>query len=628
MSVKLKMMLLMGSLITIVVLMISIVGFINFKSASVGTYDRGLKNDAMVIGKAVEQKIGRTFDVLHAVAAELAITSDEKIDEVATLKSLKSIADKFDVLGAHIGMKNGDIYASLANGFVPNVNAKDTQREWYVRIFEGEDEVMTKVYTNGEGNLAIAMAVPVIREGERVGLLAVNIAVNSITNFVKELSDNAQIYISREDGYVLVAKDEALLGANLFVSHPSYKPLKDAEEATLNYSYDGNNYFVASTKIKNLGWNVWAWDSEKNINAASNSNLLTSLIIAFIFIVIALTITYILVNKLMYLPIGGEPKTIEKMVQRIANGDLSLNAEITGNETGVYKAVLSMVKQLKETISEINTTSTEVNNSSSQIENSANGVTQTAQQQMHHLEQTASAMNEMTVTVLEVARNAQQASSSANEAKQHSKKGMAVVSEMNHDISSLLNGIENVQVVINKLAQQTDNIGSILDVIKGVADQTNLLALNAAIEAARAGEQGRGFAVVADEVRNLANRTQESTDEIQQVITNLQAEAGRSVHLMDTNAKSAEATATKSNEANLALEAINRSVEEIQDMNNQIATAAEEQTVVAEDINNSIVSLNDMSKHTFDNAQNNSTMAKRLKNAAASLNRSVERFTL
>lgn len=628
MSVKLKMMLLMGSLITIVVLMISIVGFINFKSASVGNYDRDLKSDAIVIGKAVEQKIGRTFDVLHAVAAELAITSDEKIDEVATLKSLKSIADKFDVLGAHIGMKNGDIYASLANGFVPNVNAKETKREWYVRIFEGEDEVMTEVYTNGEGNLAIAMAVPVIREGNRVGLLAVNIAVNSITNFVKELSDNAQIYISREDGYVLVAKDETLLGENLFTSHPSYEPLKNSEQATLNYSYDGNNYFVASAKMQNLRWNVWAWDSQENINSASNSNLYTSLIIAFIFIVIALMITYILVNKLLYLPIGGEPKTIEEMVQKIANGDLSLSVQATGDETGVYKAILAMVKQLKNTISEINTTSAEVNNSSTQIESSAHGVTQTAQQQMHQLEQTASAMNEMTVTVLEVARNAQQASSSANEAKQHSKNGMAVVSEMNHDISSLLNGIEDVQVVINKLAQQTDNIGSILDVIKGVADQTNLLALNAAIEAARAGEQGRGFAVVADEVRNLANRTQESTNEIQQVITNLQAEAGRSVHLMEANAKSAEATATKSNEANLALEAINRSVEEIQDMNNQIATAAEEQTVVAEDINNSIVSLNDMSKHTFDNAENNSKMAKSLKNSATSLNRSVERFTL
>lgn len=628
MSVKLKMMLLMGSLITIVVLMISVVGFINFKSESVNTYDRGLKNDAMVIGKAVEQKIGRTFDVLHAVAAELAITSDEKIDKVATLKSLKSIADNFDVLGAHIGMKNGDIYASLANGFVPNVNAKEMKREWYVRIFEGENEVMTKVYTNGEGNSAIAMSVPVIRDGKRVGLLAVNIEVNSIANFVKGLSDNSQIYISREDGYVLVAKDEKLLGDNLFVSHPSYEPLKNLDKASLNYHYEGENYFVASSKMENLGWNVWAWDSQENINAASNDNLYTSLIIAFIFIVIALTITYALIIKLMYLPIGGEPKAIENIVQKIANGDLSLNAETTGNETGIYKAVLAMVTQLKNTISEINTTSTAVNDSSVRIENSANGVTETTQQQMHQLDQTASAMNEMTVTVLEVARNAQQASSSANEAKQHSKNGMTVVSEMNNDISSLLSGIEDVQVVINKLAQQTDNIGSILDVIKGVADQTNLLALNAAIEAARAGEQGRGFAVVADEVRNLANRTQESTDEIQQVIANLQAEAGRSVHLMEANSKSAEATATKSNEANLALEAINTSVEEIQDMNNQIATAAEEQTVVAEEINNSIVTLNDMSKHTFDNAESNSTMAKGLKDSAASLNRSVERFTL
>jgi methyl-accepting chemotaxis protein len=525
-------------------------------------------------------------------------------------------------------MKNGDIYASLANGFVPGVNARDLKREWYVRIFEGENQVITKVYVNGEGDNAIALAVPVIREGKRVGILAVNIKVNLITNFVNELSDNQQVYVSREDGYILVAHNIKMLGDNLFASHPTYDKVKNEKTNSHYYDYEGQEYFVASAKMDSQDWNVWSWDSSSQINSASNQNLVTTAFIAIAFILIAVALTYLLVIKLMYLPIGGEPNDIKQMVQKIADGDLRINDQTTGKETGIYQALLQMVGHLKTTISEINKTSTDVSESSAQIRESAKAVTVTAEQQMDRLEQTASAMNEMTVTVTEVARNAQQASTAANDAKQHSQHGMSVVSEMNNDINSLVSGIDQVSVVIKSLAEQTDNIGSILDVIQGVAEQTNLLALNAAIEAARAGEQGRGFAVVADEVRNLANRTQQSTDEIQQVITNLQSEAGRSVALMQSNSNSAEATATKSNEANQALEAINSSVEEIQDMNNQIATAAEQQTVVAEEINASIVTLNDMAKGTFDTAGNNSKMAKSLQESATSLNTSVERFTL
>tara|TARA_R110001583_G_scaffold40778_5_gene130109 strand:+ start:938 stop:2824 length:1887 start_codon:yes stop_codon:yes gene_type:complete len=628
MSVKLKMMLLMGSLITGIVLIISAVGFINFKSESVRQYDENLENKSFLIAKALDQKIGRMFDVLNAVSEELAITSDEQVDEQKVLKSIKSIAEKFEVLGSHIGMKNGDIYASLANGFVPNVNARDLKREWYVRIFQGENNVITKVYVNGEGDNAIALAVPVIREGKRVGILAVNIKVNLITNFVNELSDNQQVYVSREDGYILVAHNIKMLGQNLYASHPTYNKVKNEKTNSHEYEYEGQDYFVASTKMDSQDWNVWSWDTASQINSASNKNLVTTAFIAIAFILIAVALTYLLVIKLMYLPIGGEPNDIKNMVQKIADGDLSIDTQATGKETGIYQAVLKMVGHLKTTISDINATSADVGESSTQIRESAKAVTVTAEQQMDRLEQTASAMNEMTVTVTEVARNAQQASTAANDAKQHSQHGMSVVSEMNNDINALVSGIDEVGEVIKNLALQTDNIGSILDVIKGVAEQTNLLALNAAIEAARAGEQGRGFAVVADEVRNLANRTQQSTNEIQQVITNLQAEAGRSVTLMQSNAISAEATATKSHEANQALEAINRSVEEIQDMNNQIATAAEQQTVVAEEICASIVTLNDMAKGTFDTADNNSKMAQRLLGSSESLNSSVERFKL
>lgn len=621
-------MLLIGGLIAAVVFTISTVSFINFKSESVNKYTHSLETKSFLISKAVEQKIDRIFDVLNAVAAELDITADEQLDPDAVLASITSIADNFEVMGSHISMKNGDIYASLAGGFVSAVNAKEAGREWYVRIFEGEDRVLTKVYTNGEGNLAIAVSVPVIRDGKRVALLAVNIKVDLITQFINELSGGQDVFVSREDGYLLAAKTQDMIGKNLYQERPSYSQFKSSDTSTHNYEFEGESYFVASARIPSLGWNVWTFDSEENINSASNHNLIITMFIALVFIIVTLIVVYILVNRLLYKPVGGEPDAIEAIVQKIAAGDLSDDMNANRNVTGIYKAIIEMVSNLKTMIEQINATSADVTESSSQIQQTAQGVTDTAEQQMQQLEQTASAMSEMSASVEEVARNAQIASSAAIEANNQAREGMGVVSDMNQDINVMVTGIDEVKEVINSLAKQTENIGSILDVIQGVAEQTNLLALNAAIEAARAGEQGRGFAVVADEVRNLANRTQQSTDEIQQVINGLQEEAKRSVSLMESNSASAEKTANKSAEANNALEAINHAVEEIQNMNTQIATAAEEQTNVAEEVSTSLVALNDMAKSTFDNAHSNSGLSEKLKDYSVSLNSSVDKFSI
>jgi methyl-accepting chemotaxis protein len=464
--------------------------------------------------------------------------------------------------------------------------------------------------------------------GKVVGVLCVNLKVNQITTFINGLTKNNQIFVSNNEGYIIAAKYPDYLGKNLLKLRPTYTQFKNKEQSSHSYNFENKEYFVVSSLMTTLGWTTWAWDEWDNINAASNRTLTISVVIAIVAIVLSLVFTSLLVIKIMYRPIGGEPRVIEALVKKVAAGNLSLTFEDESTATGIYAAIITMVNNLKNTVIGINSTSEQVNNSAEHINKSAIIVTKSSESQLIRLEQVSTAMNEMTVTVQEVSRNTQEVLQATDKANIHSEQGINVVNETNINIKNLVDGIENVQSQLDKLAEESQNIGTILDVIRSIADQTNLLALNAAIEAARAGEQGRGFAVVVDEVRTLASRTQESTNEIQEMISRLQTQAKNSVVLIQTNVDAAKVTVEKSATAHQTLEAISRSVIAINGMNHQIATAAEEQSIVADDINASIVSIHELAKNTFDCSENNTKMATTLEAAATSLNESVEVFKI
>ncbi|WP_409519821.1 methyl-accepting chemotaxis protein [Pseudomonas sp. J452] len=207
-------------------------------------------------------------------------------------------------------------------------------------------------------------------------------------------------------------------------------------------------------------------------------------------------------------------------------------------------------------------------------------------------------MQQMTATVQEVARHAETASDSAQQADQRARQGDGVIGQTIAHIESLTQEVRQSAEAIGQLQAETQNIGGVLDVIKAVAEQTNLLALNAAIEAARAGEQGRGFAVVADEVRALAVRTQSSTAEIEQLIGRLQSGAEQAVQLMDKSSNLAEQSRKDVHQAGQALRAITDAVSNIQQLNQQIATAAEQQSAVAMDISRSVTSIRDVAEQS------------------------------
>jgi len=218
--------------------------------------------------------------------------------------------------------------------------------------------------------------------------------------------------------------------------------------------------------------------------------------------------------------------------------------------------------------------------------------------QANEIEMVATAMNEMTATVHDVASNASHTAEATRLADQEVQAGKVVVNQSIETIGQLAKRVEEAVAVIAKLAMDSEHIGSVVEVIRGIAEQTNLLALNAAIEAARAGEQGRGFAVVADEVRTLASRTQSSTDEIQEMIQKLQDAAGQAVGVMEQGQHAARSSVEQASHAGESLESITRAVDIITAMTTQIATAAEEQSAVAEEINRNVVNISTVAAGT------------------------------
>ncbi|WP_438825974.1 methyl-accepting chemotaxis protein [Pseudomonas fluorescens] len=248
------------------------------------------------------------------------------------------------------------------------------------------------------------------------------------------------------------------------------------------------------------------------------------------------------------------------------------------------------------------------------------------QQQQREIEQVATAANEMSATAQDVAHNAAQAAQAARGADQASREGLQLIASTRQTIDQLATGMDTAMGEARALEQRSEQIGSVLEVIRAIAEQTNLLALNAAIEAARAGEAGRGFAVVADEVRSLAQRTQVSVEEIRQVIEGLQQGTQDVVGAMHEGQRQAQASATRMEQALPALERIGEAVAVISDMNLQIASAAEEQSAVAEEVNRNVAGIRDVTESLSGQADESARISQALNRLANQQQALMEQF--
>jgi len=331
-------------------------------------------------------------------------------------------------------------------------------------------------------------------------------------------------------------------------------------------------------------------------------------------------------QKLIVSPI----QNVSSQLQQISHGegDLTVRLDASGSDelAELAEGFNGFVEKTQAAIQQVQQATVLLHQSSENLARVSQQTVTGIHQQQSETNMAATAMTEMSATVTEVSRSAASASVSAQETNQQASEGYTIVSNTVNSINLLAGEVEKASGVIHRLESESESIGSVLDVIRGIAEQTNLLALNAAIEAARAGEQGRGFAVVADEVRTLAGRTQQSTSEIQEMIERLQAGTGEAVQVMSQSKEQVDKTVEQAQKAGDALSAITSSVSAINDMNTQIATASEEQASVTEGVTENVNNINNVASQTSDGAEQISQATTNLVNISNQLDELVSQF--
>ncbi|EJL99595.1 methyl-accepting chemotaxis protein [Pseudomonas sp. GM102] len=314
--------------------------------------------------------------------------------------------------------------------------------------------------------------------------------------------------------------------------------------------------------------------------------------------------------------------------ENVARGDLTCPIETHGNDevSRLLQALATMQHNLRETLQGISGSAAQLATAADELNAVTLDSTQNLQQQNNEIEQAATAVTEMTTAVEEVARNAVSTSDATRQSSESAHVGQARVSETVSAISALASDVQTTGGLVQSLANQSQDIGKVLDVIRAIAEQTNLLALNAAIEAARAGESGRGFAVVADEVRALAYRTQQSTQEIEQMVQGMRTGSTQALDSMQASSSRAASTLALAERAGEALQTITESVHQIHERNLVIASAAEEQAQVAREVDRNLVNIRDLSVRSAASADQTSASSHELSQLANSLRTMVQRF--